>query len=92
MKMLSHGRVDAVAGAIPSLIYNARSGEADQTGALGVPFVLTSRTIWLVCNAQFARSPLRFELARNVSKLRQSGAFESIRKKYSELPLPTESQ
>lgn len=76
LSMLKHGRVDAVAGVVPSLLYVARR-EGISREELGVPMLLVENDFILFCSAAIPMS-IKEKLAASVTKLRNNGEIENV--------------
>ncbi len=75
--MLSRGRVDAMAGGIESMLFNAYQLNMPQQ-ALGAPLVFDELPIWLLCGRDALSPKIKAQLVQALDSLRQEGAIKRI--------------
>jgi ABC-type amino acid transport substrate-binding protein len=78
--MLKYEQVDAIAGAIDSLLYIAKHGSMSESD-FSPPLVLSNREIYLTCNKD-APSNVRSALRTAIITLKKEGKIKKIQKKY----------
>lgn len=81
IKKLKHGRVDAIAGAIPTIKYLAVKYEID--GLLGSPYILANQPIYLQCSKGSKHLKLFDKMSDSIRGMREDGTLKSIVKKHS---------
>lgn len=83
IKMLAAGRVDSVAGAIPSLYYNAKMLDIP-AATFGEPLLFVDFGLFLVCNDQLPQH--QRELLKNlVIELKSNGSIPQLFESYFDL-------
>jgi polar amino acid transport system substrate-binding protein len=90
LQMLVRGRVDAVAGAIPTLLHLAATGGMGER--IGAPLVLATLTLYLKCSTRSPRIDAIGELNEGIRKLRADGTLERILQQYGYAIAPAEAE
>lgn len=80
--ILERGRVDAIAGGIDSIRYNAFRSGFDADKLFGKPLIFSRVAIGLVCRKEIAKTPMVLRLKEAAEVLRAQGAFEKILRNY----------
>lgn len=80
--ILARGRVDAIAGGIDSILYNAVKSGFNIDQLFGKPLVFRSLEMALVCRKEIAESKMVMRLKAATKLLRERGAFKPVIKKY----------
>lgn len=81
IKKLKYGRIDAVAGAIPTIKYLAKKYDIDKS--LGVPHVLFNEPVYLQCSKK-SNNLIFFEKINNkIEEMRKEGFLMKIANKHS---------
>lgn len=80
LRKILHGRVDAVAGTIPTIKYLIRKN--DMEGVMGEPFVLGSKPIFLQCSILSKKSDYIKDVNFAIKEMRENGVVDSIVNKY----------
>jgi len=76
IRMLKYGRVDAVAGAIPSLLYIAKN-EGMTNRDFGTPLILSNHEVNLTCRRS-VNNNVREAMQTATKKLKKSGTIQGI--------------
>ena len=80
IEMLKHGTIDAIAGAIPTLIYLAKQHELP-LNSLSAPLILNQGTLNLVCNKAVLPEAANI-LKESLNKLKENGKLLKIKNSY----------
>ncbi len=80
LRKLEYGRVDAIAGVIPTINYLAKKSGLDNS--LGKPLNLSFEPVYLQCSEKLKNSGIIDDINKAIINLREKGAFDEIRKKY----------
>lgn len=75
-----HGRVNAIAGAIPTIYYLARENSVDHL--LGQPLILYSEPIYLQCSRRSSALHHMKMINLAIQSMREDGALDRIVEKY----------
>lgn len=80
--LLDRGRVDAMAGAYGSLLFNMRELGLSPNTLIDRPLIFSRLSMSLVCRAEIVGSALATQLSTSIIKLRDQGVLKSIVAKY----------
>jgi len=81
LRKIQHGRVDAIAGAIPTIQYLVNNN--DMGDFLGEPLELSSEPIYLQCSRQSKKLQYIDDINNAIRAIKQDGTLERILKKHS---------
>jgi polar amino acid transport system substrate-binding protein len=82
-RMLSAGRVDAMAGPKVGVSWNAKIGNI-RLGEFGEPFVLNQRPVHLLVSKKSATSALLTAIAEGIQRARDDGSIAAITRKFAD--------
>jgi len=82
VRMLSHGRINAVAGNIDSFYYNAKKTGYSPSALFGDPLIVVNLDLVLACNKEKPPETLIQQLKSSLQKLKKSGKAQEIIDKY----------
>ncbi|ODS24960.1 hypothetical protein AB835_01490 [Candidatus Endobugula sertula] len=81
LRKVQHGRLDAIAGAIPTIQYLAKIN--DMTGLLGKPLELNSAPVYLQCSRKSKNLHYIDDLNKAIRSIKIDGTLQNILAKYS---------
>ena len=76
LKKLAHGRVDAVAGAIPTIMFLAKS--EDMENDVGMPLLLSYEKIFFQCSKDSKKIKAVKIISNIVEKMKEEGVLEEV--------------
>jgi polar amino acid transport system substrate-binding protein len=85
LRKVLHGRLNAIAGAIPTIKYLAK--EKGMAEMLGEPMILSLKPIYLQCSKESKHSVFIKDINLSLKKIRENGVLNDVVSKYWDLSL-----
>ncbi|MGF1742741.1 transporter substrate-binding domain-containing protein [Vibrio profundum] len=82
IRLLLHGRVDAIIGALGSISYELKTMDT-KWDAFGQPYVLNTKTVWMQMSSKNYDRKLVDKLISSINTLKQQGVLKEIIVKYT---------